>query len=580
MESTIPLAYSRALRALAIIVATISLGRQLAGGFPSPEIGRHVLWLRLVAAALAVGIALLCSPRRSAAELRRLALLLGIDSIVVTVGVAVLLPSLVWEQALGLVALVLGAAVFMPWSWRWQAAFAAMAVIAITVTVLFAIPAVVLTIHAAARLLITVSVVSAASVLGSAMSDRLRRRIEAAEAERRSQDTRRLHDQRLDALSRFAGGIAHQFNNLLGGILTHIEVLRHDQGLRGADTPAALDEVAAAARRGRDLTEELLRFTRADPLTLRPTASGQVLSSVMHLVRATLGDGVTVEVQGTPATELPPIAADIDHLVHACTQIALNARDAMRGRPGARLIITTAVETITARVPAWPDADPGRYVRISITDSGRGMDQATLERVFEPFFTTKPMHEAKGLGLAMVHRVIREHGGAVRVESAIGQGTTVHLLLPVSTEPLPAPAPAMPSPTPHTPRPAATASGATILVVDDEPIVRNSLKRALVRFGYKVLEAGDGPSALTAVQGADPPVDLVILDLVLPGGGAGIFELLKAVRPELKVIVSSGYSPDGVAAQGLASNIEGFLPKPYELAQLREAVRKALAGER
>jgi CheY-like chemotaxis protein len=115
-------------------------------------------------------------------------------------------------------------------------------------------------------------------------------------------------------------------------------------------------------------------------------------------------------------------------------------------------------------------------------------------------------------------------------------------------------------------------------VVDDEPIVRSSLRRALTRFGHRVVEAGDGPSALAALEGTDPPVDLIILDLVLPGGGAGIFELLKAVRPDVKVIVSSGYSPDGEASRGLASRVEGFLPKPYELAQLRAAVTKALTS--
>jgi len=119
---------------------------------------------------------------------------------------------------------------------------------------------------------------------------------------------------------------------------------------------------------------------------------------------------------------------------------------------------------------------------------------------------------------------------------------------------------------------------ADILIVDDEAIVRNSLRRALTRFGYKVLDAGDGTAALAAMQAADPPVDLVILDLVLPGGGAGVFELLKAIRPEVRVLISSGYSPDAEAARGLAERVEGFLPKPYELSQLKTAVAKALSA--
>jgi signal transduction histidine kinase/CheY-like chemotaxis protein len=566
-----PTSYARVLRLVAVALALLALAKQFTGDFATPTAERDLLIVRGAAAAVAIVIGVLCSPRRPILHLRTLAFALGLDGVALSLGAAIIVPTDAWEQAASLVALLFGAAIFMPWSWRWQAMFAGITMAATTVAFAIVIREDALVGHTAARVLVTLYVMAAISVLGADLADRLRRQIEASQAEVRAHDTRRLHEQRLDALSRFAGGIAHQFNNLLGGILTHIEVLRHDQGVAGAETPTALDEVAAAARRGRDLTEELLRFTRADPLTLRPTDTRQVLASVAQLARATLGDGATVEMQAPPPGELPPIAADIDHLVHACTQMVLNARDAMRGRPNPRLVISAAAETITRGAPVWPDADPGRYVRISLADSGRGMDQATLERVFEPFFTTKPMHQAKGLGLATVHRVIREHGGAVRVESTIGRGTTVHLLLPVSTEPLPAP----PLVTPPPP-----SSAATILVVDDEPIVRNSLKRALTRFGHRVLEAGDGGSALTAVQGASPPVDLVILDLVLPGGGAGIFELLKAVQPDIKVIVSSGYSPDAAAAQGLAERVEAFLPKPYELNQLREVVAMALARGR
>jgi CheY-like chemotaxis protein len=197
------------------------------------------------------------------------------------------------------------------------------------------------------------------------------------------------------------------------------------------------------------------------------------------------------------------------------------------------------------------------------------MEPATLDRVFEPFFTTKPMHQATGLGLGRVYRATRDHHGAVRVESAPRVGTTVHVLVPVSAEPAA-------QPTPLAPVGAAPAGGVTVLIVDDEAIVRSSLRRALSRMGHRVLEAGDGPTALAALQSARPPVDLVILDLVLPGGGAAIFELLKAVQPSLKVLVSSGYSPDEDHAKALAKRADGFLPKPYELAQLRAALAQAL----
>jgi len=367
----------------------------------------------------------------------------------------------------------------------------------------------------------------------------------------RAAERRQEHQQRLAALASLAGGLAHQFNNLLGGILTHAGVLREDASQAHVQTE--LDQILSAARRGRDLAKELQRFTRQDPVSLRPTAPADVLTGVAELSRLTLPDTITLDVQAAPG--LPPMAADPDHLVHACLELVLNARDAIQGRPG--------------RVTLAAGVAPGRYVRLSVTDTGVGMEPATLERLFEPFFTTKPMHQATGLGLVRVHRATRDHHGSVRVESTPRVGTTVHVLVPVATEPTAQPAP---------PAPAGMAPGAgvTVLVVDDEVIVRNSLRRALSRMGHRVLEAGDGPTALAALQSARPPVDLVILDLVLPGGGAAIFELLKAVQPGLKVLVSSGYSPDEDHAKALAKRADGFLPKPYELGELRAALAGAL----
>jgi signal transduction histidine kinase/CheY-like chemotaxis protein len=565
--------FARPLRVVATLVAVTSALWE-ATSLGTGERLTALISTRAAEAAVAVVIAALSTPARSVRTLQILCFALGLDVVLASMAVLAIRPDAVWEVAVIVSAVVLGAALFAPWAWQWQAGLAGIATVATIAMVIAVVPRSTLPWLAVPRLAIILVTVAAVSVLGSMLAERGRRQIEAAVAERRAQEERRGHEQRLDALGRFAGGIAHQFNNLLGGILTHASVLRQDATQAGA--AAELDEIAAAARRGRDLTEELLRFTRSGPVRLEPTDPAQTIASVARLARALLGDEATVDVLVPPG--LPPIAADRDSLIHAATQVVLNARDAMRGRPKTGLILSAAEERIAQGDPAphWPDVAPGRYVRLSIADTGRGMDPATLERVFEPFFTTKPMHEAKGLGLATVHRVMRDHAGAVRVESAIGSGTTVHLLLPVSTEPLLAPEPsAAPA---RSPLPTPSSIGAMILVVDDEPIVRSSLKRALTRLGHQVLEAGDGASALAAMRAATPPVDLVILDLVLPGGGAGIFELIKAVRPEVKVLISSGYSPDGDASRGLASRVEGFLPKPYELSQLREAVTRALGA--
>ena len=564
-EHIVSRTYARALRIVAAAIAVVTVAKHLAGDFPHPQAARDLLIVRGAAAGLALSVALLSSPTRSVAQLQRLAFALGLDIALLCLGAVLVVPAELWEQAVSLVAMMFGAAVFLPWPWRWQATLAGATVAAATVTVLLLVPGGALAGHVGARALVTLCGMGALSVAGANLADRARRQLAASESAR-------THQQRLDALGRFAGGIAHQFNNLLGGILTHAAVLRQDA--TQAPAAAELDEIAAAARRGRDLTEELLRFTRSDPVRVRPTDSGQVLASVAALARALLPEGANVQVNVAPA--LSPLAGDLDHLVHACTQVVLNARDAMRGRPNPRLGLAAVEQRVAAHDPPWRDLTPGRYVRISISDTGRGMDEATAARAFEPFFTTKPMHEATGLGLATVLRVMRDHGGAVRIESEPGHGTTVHLLLPVSNEALLAVTPGAAPAAPAAPAAIPTASGATILIVDDEAIVRNSLKRALTRFGYRVLEAGDGGSALATMQAADPPVDLIILDLVLPGGGAGIFELLKAVRPDVRVLISSGYSPDGDAARGLAERVEGFLPKPYELGQLRTAVAQAL----
>jgi signal transduction histidine kinase len=560
--------YARAVRVIAAAIALIAMGKHFTTDFPSATIERQLLILRGIAAAVAIGLAVLSSSRQSMARLRRLAFALGIDVVFVTVGVIIALPAEVWEQSVSLVAMMFVAAVFMPWSWRWQAAYVAIALAAATIALTLVIPRDTLDGRTALRALLTLYAMAALTVEAAHLADGSRRLIEASAADRRTQERREGQEQRLDSMARLSGALAHQYNNILGGILTHAAVLREE--VPNPDARAAADEVLKEARRGQELTKELLRLSRPEIVTLRPSSALLLVESAAALARASVPASVDVKIDVPP--NLPPITADVDQLVHACLELVYNARDAMRGRPNGRITFTAAEETIAT----------GSYVRISVTDTGRGMEPATVDRMFEPFFTTKPMHEAKGLGLAEVQRVVREHRGSIRIESAIGRGTTVHLLLPVATAAAPASSvPPLPEgergPGGEGPAPAPASTGATVLIVDDEPIVRNSLKRALTRFGHRVLEAGDGASALAAMQAAQPPVDLVILDLVLPGGGAGIFELLKAVRPDVKVLISSGYSPDGEAARGLATRVEGFLPKPYELTQLREAVTRALA---
>ena len=576
MERTTSRTYARALRIIAAAIAVVALAKQLSGDLPDAAAQRGLLIVRAAAAAIAFGIALLSSPRSSVAQLERLAFGLGLDIVLLCAGAVLLLPSQLWEQTVSLVGMMFGAAVFLPWSWHRQAALSGITVTVVTMAVVLLVPTGGLEGHVATRALLTLYGMAALSVVGARLADHARQQLAAAEVDRRAEERRQMQEQRLDSMARLSGALAHQFNNILGGILTHAGVLREE--VTSPDARTAADEVLKEARRGGELTKELLGLSQPERVTLRRSSAALVVENTAALARAALP--ATVDVQTDVPSTLPAILADVDQLVHASLELVFNARDAMRGRANGQLTFAAAEERIAPGDARWSGAAPGLYVRISVTDNGRGMDPAIAERVFEPFFSTKPMHEAHGMGLAEVQRVVRAHRGAVRIESAIARGTTVHLLLPIATEAAPA-APAIP-PAPQAVMPAAEpakGSGATILVVDDEPIVRNSLKRALTRFGYRVLEAGDGGSALATMQAADPPVDLVILDLVLPGGGAGIFELLKAVRPDVRVLISSGYSPDAEAARGLAKRVEGFLPKPYELSQLRTAVSQALSGK-
>jgi len=671
-------AFSRPLRAVALLIGATSIVWELAAieNGPAPT----GVWIaRLASAVTALAISAASSPRRSPRMLRAGAFSLGMAVAVSNVVVASLVPDRVWEAVSTDVAVILGAALFVPWSWRWQTALAG-AVSVVALATLYGViersnapPA---TAEIATLYLLTCA---GASVIGALLADRERQRVALSEARyrelfqqsgdgiavldaagaihdanprlgdllgrptddilgrhladflapleraslgadaqvtaeqqaalagalrttlhtllrsdgrpveveiayaraetltgpvvqavvrdltaRRAVERHQAQAQKLDSLGRFAGGIVHQFNNLLGGILTHAGVLRADAA--NQTSARELDEILEATRRGRELTRELLRFTRSSPLTVRPVAAAELLASAATLARTALPDEVAIETAVAPGC--PALAADPDRLAEAFVQLALNAREALRG-PG-RVRIEAAPETVAEGDGRWPGARAGAYVRVSLSDSGIGMDAATVERVLEPFFTTKPLHQAAGLGLSTVHGIVRDHSGTLRIDSARGRGTTVHLLIPAAAAAAAAPAPAAAKVA------APAGGGATVLIVDDEDIVRSSLKRALTRFGYRVLEAADGPTALAAVQSAAPPVDLVVLDLVLPGGGAGIFELLKAVRPGLKVLISSGYTPDSDAARGLAPRVDGFLQKPFELPELKAAVARAL----
>ncbi|MDQ8153249.1 MAG: DUF3365 domain-containing protein [Gemmatimonadota bacterium] len=383
--------------------------------------------------------------------------------------------------------------------------------------------------------------------------------------ERRRLQEQLRQAQKIEAVGQLAGGVAHDFNNILASMMMHLSLLQESPTLDDA-IRAELAEMEGYTNRAAILTRQLLMFSRRSLLEIRPTDLNQVVTDVLKMLGRLLGEHVTID--ATRAAALPQIDADASMLEQVLVNLAVNARDAMPS--GGRLTLVTQAITFDEEQAAQPPRRPGRFVVLTVTDSGTGMDKGTLERVFEPFFTTKAPGVGTGLGLATVHGIVAQHGGWIEVDSQLGRGTTFRVYLPESTG-CAAPAPESAS---------ATVPGGTetILVVEDEAGVRSLLVRLLRRLGYTVLEASNGREALSVWQGGSVSVDLLLTDMVMPGRMTGL-ELADAMRarvPGLKVIITSGYSGE-LAAQGApASAGVIFLPKPYQSSQLGLVVRECL----
>jgi signal transduction histidine kinase/DNA-binding response OmpR family regulator len=378
------------------------------------------------------------------------------------------------------------------------------------------------------------------------------------------------HSQKLESVGRLAAGIAHDFNNVLTVIQGHTGLLRSDQ----ATTPAmseCVQQIARAAERGSKLTSQLLAFSRRNVMQPRQLDLNEVLTSLSSLLHRTLGEDITY--QFSYASDLPPIFADAGLLEQVIMNLAVNARDAMPR--GGQLVVSTSLATIdpsyVERHPA--EARPGRFVCLSIADTGCGMDHLTLSRIFEPFFTTKEFGKGTGLGLATVYGIVKQHQGWIEVQSRPSQGSTFKIFLPPDDEN----AARKREPIPESQvRPGTE----TILVVEDEPPVRWIVKDVLGKFGYKVLEAGNGVEALALWHQHHGQIALLLTDIVMPVGLSGqeLAEKFTAQKPGLKVIYISGYSLQ-VAGRGFAL-LDGlnFLQKPFDGAKLALAVRQCLDG--
>jgi two-component system cell cycle sensor histidine kinase/response regulator CckA len=381
-------------------------------------------------------------------------------------------------------------------------------------------------------------------------------------------DARLRHAQKLEAIGRLAAGIAHDFNNLLTVIQGHATLLRVDPALSAA-ARESVQQIARAAERAGKFTSQLLAFSRRKVIAPRSLQLNELLANLSDLLARTLGEDINC--QFSHASGLPPVHADPGMLEQAVMNLAANAREAMPG--GGQLLISTALVDVDAayveRHPA--DARFGRFVCLSMTDTGCGMDSQTLGHIFEPFFTTKEFGKGSGLGLATAYGIVKQHHGWIEAQSRPGQGSTFKVFLPPATGPAGPQAPATAEP----PVPRGTE---TILVVEDEAPVRWVIKDVLGKYGYQILEAGNGVEALALWHQHHGAIALLLTDMVMPVGlsGQDLAEKFAAQKPVLKVMFISGYSLH-VAGRGFAV-MDGlnFLQKPFDGARLAFAVRHCL----
>jgi len=374
-----------------------------------------------------------------------------------------------------------------------------------------------------------------------------------------------LQAQKMEAIGQLAGGVAHDFNNMLTGITGYAQLL-----LRAVDGDAQrsdLQQILELSTRAADLTQQLLAFSRRQQLEQIPVDLNNLIGSTLKMLRRLIPEDIEVEFDGADA--LQAVMADSGQIVQVLMNLAVNARDAMPS--GGKLIIETAdVELDGDYADAHLDVDPGRYVMLSISDNGVGMDEATRKHIFEPFFTTKGTGEGTGLGLATVYGIVKQHGGHINVYSEPGVGTAFKVYLPASE--LAASeregAPEGPSKLPEI---------ATVLLVEDEEAVREIVERTLGNIGCHVLSAGRSSEALQLYESTEQRIDLLLTDVVMPGGlGTDLYGELRALDPDLKVVFMSGYPDRG--AMHLTDLPAGsmFLRKPFSPSKLAEYVRQIL----
>jgi len=385
--------------------------------------------------------------------------------------------------------------------------------------------------------------------------------------ERIALEAQLLQARKFEAIGQLAGGIAHDFNNMIGAILGWA-----DMGIEEAEPGSRLhrhfEKVRHQAERAGALTKQLLAFARRQILEPRDIDFNQSVTDALNLLEKVIGSNI--EIKCSLGIDLPVVRADPTQLEQVLMNLCINSRDAMP-EGGSLIIETSKVSFDDEACKVQPLSHPGDYVMLSVTDTGTGMDSATLDRIFEPFFTTKELGKGTGLGLATVYGIVRQHGGFVHVYSELKMGTTFRAYVPVSGGAA-APAPVQPEEDPQV-----KGGVETILVAEDHDGLRQIAAETLTKLGYKVISVADGEEAVRAFLPGAPEIALALLDVVMPKlNGPEIYARIRAHRPDIAVIFATGYSADFALLHKVQQQGLPVLQKPYTARELARKVRETL----
>src|SRR5713226_3203769 len=391
----------------------------------------------------------------------------------------------------------------------------------------------------------------------------------AADAERQQTKEQLAQAHKMEAIGRLAGGVAHDFNNLLNVIIGYSELLLlqvHEEDLR-----SIVEDIRKAASTAASLTGHLLAFSRGEVLAPKVLDLNRVVSDIFRMLPRLIGENIEVETVLSP--DLGRVRAGLGQIEQVILNLAVNARDAMQN--GGKLTIHTKnVYQHAGDAQRRGTVPPGTYVSLTVTDTGKGMDENTRSRVFEPYFTTKERGKGTGLGLAVVHDIVDQSGGHVWVESKPGHGTTFTIYLPRVEE---VAAPDEPAKVNHE----ALRGSETILLVEDSNDLRRMTRAFLQMQGYKVMEATNGADAVEVIQQYKAPIHLMLTDVVMPGiSGPELAKRAATLRPNMKVLYASGYAGDLRELYGVSASDIPLLEKPFNFDSLAQKMRELLGQEK